>query len=441
MTTIAQRLLGRQESHPRADEHRFGMSEWIQLANGAGAFPSMTWASQGEEPSPVSYEQYAMQLFAANPVVFSAVVTRLSVFSQALLQWRNRATGDLFGNVDLQRFERPWPGGTTSDLLGKMLVRSDLAGNAYVWNSGRRLHVWRPDWVSIVLGSDLEEDHPEWAEDAHILGYLYRPGGSQSTQRPRLYLPDEVAHFAPTEDPSAHYRGMSWLTPVIREIQADKAATDHKWSFFRNAATPNMVIKFDATQTKEQVKAFKELMESEHSGHLNAYKNLYLGGGADATVVGANFQQLDFSATQGKGETRILMAAGVHPTIVGASEGLSGSSLNAGNYNSAKRAFADIRLQHLWRNAAASLEVLAPTAPGAELWFDTRRIPFLQDDLKDTAEVQSKQAQAIKSLTEAGYEPASVVAAINNDDMRLLKHTGVFSVQLQAPGSSGKDAA
>jgi len=228
---------------------------------------------------------------------------------------------------------------------------------------------------------------------------------------------------------------MSWLTPVIREIQADSAATEHKWQFFNNGATPNMVVKFDPSLDKTQAQEFKDLMESEHQGVRNAYKTLYLGGGADATVVGADFQQLDFKATQGKGETRIAMASGVPATILGASEGLSGSSLNAGNYGQAKRLFSDVTLQHLWGNAVSSLETLARVPDGAELWFDTRSIPFLQDDLKDTAEIQQAQSAAIRQLVDGGYDPASVVAAIQSDDFSLLNHTGKLSVQLQEPGT------
>jgi hypothetical protein len=37
-----------------------------------------------------------------------------------------------------------------------------------------------------------------------------------------------VAHFAPIIDPLADFRGMSWLTPILREIQADQAMTRHQ---------------------------------------------------------------------------------------------------------------------------------------------------------------------------------------------------------------------
>jgi hypothetical protein len=74
-----------------------------------------------------------------------------------------------------------------------------------------------------------------------------------------------------------------------------------------------------------------------HAGVANAYKTLYLTAGADATVVGKDLQQLDFKVVQGAGETRIAAAAGIHPVIVGLSEGLAGSSLNAGNFAAARR--------------------------------------------------------------------------------------------------------
>lgn len=403
---------------------------------GQPLIPSTTYPSQGEE-DPSGFEQFAVRLLKRNPVVFSAASVRMSVFSQARFVWRQRSQGKVvstFGDGRLSLLEKPWPGGTTSDLLARMELHNTVAGNAFVRRGNGRLHMMRPDWTSIILGSQLEPDDPGLAEDAEVLGYLYHPPAGQ--RRGRIYLPSEVAHFAPQPDPDTIYRGMSWISSIVDDAAADDATTRHKAMFFKNAATPNMVVKFDMALSREKVQAFKELMEDDHRGVWNAYKTLYLGGGADATVVGGDLQQADLNRVQGKGETRIAMASGVHPVVLGASEGLQGSSLNAGNYNAAKRAFSDIRLQNLWTNATASLAVLlGERRPGVELWFDRSDVPYLQDDLKDTAEIQGHQAQAIRSLTEAGYEPESVVQAIENDDLSLLKHTGVFSVQLQPPGT------
>jgi phage portal protein BeeE len=229
---------------------------------------------------------------------------------------------------------------------------------------------------------------------------------------------------------------MAWLTPVVREIEADGGATEHKRAFFENAATPNLAVSLPREITPEQFAEFVAKMDTEHAGAENAYKTLYTGGGADVTVIGANMRELDFKTTQGAGETRIAAAAGVHPVIVGLSEGLAGSSLNAGNFNSARRLTADKTLRPLWRNVCGSLETLAPPpGPDARLWFDARDVAFLRDDAADEANIRATEAQTIRNLIDAGYTPDSVTAAVAAGDWALLSHSGLFSVQLQAAGA------
>jgi phage portal protein BeeE len=224
---------------------------------------------------------------------------------------------------------------------------------------------------------------------------------------------------------------------MLREVQADGAMTEHKRRFLVNAATPNLVIKFDPSISQENVEKFKAIFEAGHMGVENAYRTVFLGGGADATTVGKDFQQLDFAAVQGRGESRLASAAGVPPSWVGFSEGLQGSSLNAGNFTSSRRRFADGTMQHLWVNAAASLEPIVPDperAAGASLWFDTRSVSFLREDAGDLAKIQAEEAQMIGQLIKDGFEPKSVVDAVKNHDWSRLVHTGLVSVQLQEPG-------
>jgi len=78
---------------------------------------------------------------------------------------------------------------------------------------------------------------------------------------------------------------------------------------------------------------------------------------------------------------------------------------------------------------------IVPVPRNSELWYDDRDIPFLQEDLKDAAEIQNKRAQTIRTLTDAGFTAETVISAVDNDDMSLLAHSGLFSVQLQPPGT------
>lgn len=377
--------------------------------------------------------------YKANGPIFSLVLARQQVFSQIRFQWTRFVGGqptDLFGSPELGVLERPWAGGTTSKLLAAMELHASIAGNAFVRRTtATQLNLLRPDLVTIVLGSKEDEERPSEAGDVEVAGYLYRPPSGRMI----VLTPSELAHYAPLPDPDFNFLGMSWMTPVFREMQADGMATEHKARFFQNAATPNLAIKFDSSVNVEQVKEFKELMEEDHRGAWNAYKTLYLGGGADPVTIGKDFQQLDFAATQGKGESRLAAAAGVPPSWVGFSEGLQGSALNAGNFSSARRRFSDGTLMHLWTNVAASLEpILTPPDSGANLWFDTRGVTFMREDAGDQAAIQQKQAMTMQQLITAGFVPETVVAAIDNNDWTRLKHTGLTSVQLLPP-SDGQE--
>lgn len=387
-----------------------------------------------QEAVPASWKGYVDGVYKRNGVVFACLNTRMALFSEARVKFRRLRSGrpgDLFGTPALEMVEQPWPGGTTGDLLARALQDADLAGNSFtVRRAGGRLQRLRPDYVTIVSGTPVGGDEDI---DVELIGYLFHPDGRGGGRDPVALSPGEVAHFAPIPDPSALFAGMSWITPIVKDVMGDMATTDHKLRFFENGATPNMVVKLPERVPPDKFNEWVRLIGEKHDGVENAYKTMYLGGGADATVVGADMQQLDFKLTQGAGETRIAAAAGVPPVIVGLSEGLQAATYS--NYAQARRRFADGTMRPLWRNFAASLSRIIAVPGDAELWYDDRDIPALQEDRKDAAQIQQTDAITIRELINAGYEPASVVAAVTNEDFSLLTHTGLVSVQLQAPGS------
>jgi phage portal protein BeeE len=427
------------------------LSDYSFFVNGVEYPIRQTMPPGPKEKIPNDFEGYVESIYRRNGVVFACIYARQRLFSEARFQFRrfnNGRPGDLFGGRELAILERPWPNGTTGDLLARMEQDASLAGNFYgarvMRGDGtpmiRRL---RPDWVTIVIGTNGREGDP-YAPDAEVLGYIYEPAPgtehARARKTPEVFLPEDVCHYAPIPDPTAQFRGMSWLTPILREASADSGATTHKTKFFENAATPNMVVSLDSSVSEEGFKRFKDLMDAGHAGAANAYKTLYLGGGADVTVVGNSFEQMSFTAVQGHGETRIAAAAGIPPIIVGLSEGLQAATYS--NYAQAKRHCGDATLRPLWRLAAGSLSVLVATPPGAELWYDDRDIPFLAEDQKDAITVLGGQAQAVRVLSDAGFDPDAVIAAIMAGDLSLLKgsHSGLFSVQLQEPGSMAAPA-
>jgi phage portal protein BeeE len=416
------------------------MSYFSYLGTTYAFSPSSTLGDKQEEPAN-SFEGFIRGAYMSNGVVFACMAARFLLFAEARFQWRQMRSGrpgDLFGTDELALLERPWPGGTTADLLTRCILDADLAGNHYSVRRGRKIHRLRPDWVTIVLGSEMDPDEPNFALDAEVIGYIYKPGGSMGSATPRTLLPEQVAHFAPIPDPSARYRGMSWLTPVIREVMGDKAATEHKLEFFEGGGTPNIAVTTDPSLDATRFQEFVALFKEEHGDLMDAYKTIFLGGGADVKVVGSTLEQADFRAVQGAGETRICAAARVPPIIVGVSEGLQAATYS--NYGQARRAFADLTMRPLWRNAAGSFANLLTTPAGAELWYDDRDVAFLQEDVKDAGEVLESNARTIRTLVDGGFEPKSVVDAVTAGDLKRLSHSGKLSVQLQEPGSESSSS-
>ena len=426
-----------------------GWDQWMDWFSFQGSsYPlGMQTISGAREEVNHDYTGYVEAAYKRNGPVFAVEALRSRIFSEARFAWQRREQGrgqGLFTTDDLSLLERPWPGGTTQDLLMRIILSADFGGNAYITRNSRgHLRILRPDWVTILRGADVRnpDDDPDGL-NATLLGYVYKPGGPATSDAAVWLEPDAVSHFAPDPDPSEMYKGVSWIGSVLREIQGDSLMSEHKLKFFEQGATPNLVVSMDASVTPEQFQEFREKMDGKHSGVLNAYKTMYLGGGADAKVVGADLQQLDFKTTQGHGETRIAMAAGVHPVVVGMSEGMQGSSLNAGNYSQARRNVADTTFHPLWRHVAGALgNIIKPTgsARGAELVADVRDVPFLRQDEKDAAEIQQKRASTLGSLISQGFTPESARRFIATDDFSVLEHTGLVSVQLQAPGAAGED--
>jgi len=369
-----------------------------------------------------------------NPVVWACISVRLMVFSEirfAYQQWQSGRPGTLFGTPDLTILEQPWPQATTGDLLARMELDASLYGNSY-WTrpgNGDQLVRLDPTKVSIATADAIDPATGN-AYGKRLVGYFLKDTRGQIAS---TFLPDEVCHYKPVPDPDHEFRGATWLNALLPDITADSDLTDYKHAFLRNAATPNLVVNFKDKVSEEAFNLFKDKMEAGHTGTSSGFKTLYLGSGVDVKVVGSNFNDLALAAVQSAGETRIAAAAGVPSGIVGLSEGLKGSSLNAGNYAATRRRFSDGTMRPLWRSAVGALSTLVPAMRGARLWYDERDVMFLQEDVLDTSTIRQADATTILTYIQAGFDPDSATAAVSTGDTSKLVHTGLISVQLQPP--------
>lgn len=411
--------------------------------DGQGIFTSPV-GFNGDETIENDFDAYVEKALKSNGIVFACVATRQFVFSQARFQFQRLRDGrpaGYFGTPELGILERPWRGGTTGELLARMEQDVSLAGNWFGVITGegpdRRIRRLRPDWVKIITESPSGDPYDL---DARVVGYIYDPDTPNTA--PRLLDASQVAHWSPMPDPQAQWRGMSWLTPVIREIQADLAATEHKLSFFRRGATTNIVVKYPPSMQPERVKAYAEAFADTYGGVDNAYKTIHIGEGADLDTIGTDLRQLEFKATQGAGETRIAAASGLGAVMAQLSEGLSGSSLNSGNFDAARKRAETTLFRPLWSSAAATLEQLIQLPEdGSRLAPDLRDVAFIRADQKAEAEIHATNVAALRQLIDAGWEPEAAIQAVESGDLSNLagQHTGLFSVQLQPAGADASN--
>jgi hypothetical protein len=426
------------------------IEQWNEFFRYGGVTYALTGLGAGSNAQGVSesYESFIERLWRTNGIVFACMALRLRVFSDVRLRFREFAAKGPAKFIDttdgrnpsaneLKLLRRPERGLTTGDLLAHAIQDVDMAGNWFGYRDGQQIRRLRPDWVTVVYGSPRKaEDVTMWDLDSELLGYVYKPGGDRSDSKPVALRPETVAHWAPQPDPCSPRLGMSWLTPIIREVLSDTAATSHKLSFFENDATVNQQLVFNEGTDKEMFDIGKRAFLENHEGARNAYRTLFALN-AKLEKIGTDFKEMDFGAIQGRGETRIASAAGVHPVLVALSEGLQGSSLNAGNFSSARRSTADMTFRPLWRNFCGSLATIVTEPANGELWYDGADCQFLQEDRKDAAEIQEIQANTIASLVREGFEADDVVDAVVAEDMTLLKgkHNGLPSVQQRPDGA------
>ena len=282
---VANRIRGQ-----RADPF-IPFQSWVDAAfsyNGLNytSWPNTSLANKQEEIAG-NFASYVHGAFQSNGIVFACMVTRMLLLSEARFQYRRFENGrptDFFGKRELAILDNP------RDLIARASLDVDVAGNWYGHVNRGQINRLRPDWVTILLGSQTDEKNASDAHDAEVVAYIYTPGGVGSGNRGRVLLPETVAHWAPIKDPMSRFKGVSWLSPIVQEIIADKAAMTHKQMFFENGATANLTVSLDKAIGVDDFNDWVDAFEQEHAGLFNAYRTLYFGGGADAKVIGANLR-------------------------------------------------------------------------------------------------------------------------------------------------------
>ena len=369
------------------------------------------------------------QALTSNAVVYGIFRARADLFSQARFVWKRYGAGvkpmasDVLRNHPLLA-----PLDYPASILEWCEIDVATTGNSYWVLDGGVLRRLPAEWVTIVLGSDRAADDPQLAWDARPIGVIYKPEGVAAADA-EVFTWQEVAHYCPERDPDARFRGMSWLRPAMEDVVSDNGARRFLTRFWENHATPNNVVTFDPEKDVEEIREFRDLFLEKHQGVDRAFRTAFLGGGADIKVIGSSLKDLDAGNVRQQVHFDIALAAGINPMAIGLMQ------VNYSNTKEGNRSISDRKLRYLWLKAVDAFRPLIPKPAGFELWYDVSGVAALQADSLDDAQVQAQQAQTMRTLVDGGFVPEAVMDSVTSGDWSKLKHSGLLSVQTQAPGS------
>src|ERR1019366_1757430 len=200
-----------------------------------------------------------------NPIVLQCIFIRSMCFAEVRMQFQRIATGraarDLFGTPALGILEQPYQGAGTGDLMSRSELDNAMYGNSYWYPSDPKTLTWMdPTKMKIITGDALG------------------PNGGRTGEP---FPPGEILHYKPMPDPDHPFRGLSWLSSLLGEVSTDQDISDFKRGFLRNSATPNLVFTLPPGISKDNLDAFRDRVESSHTGPGAAFKTLYVNSGVD----------------------------------------------------------------------------------------------------------------------------------------------------------------
>ena len=293
-----------------------------------------------------SYETFARNGYGRNELVFACISEKAQSLPQSVLRvYPTSAGGEPLESHRLrQLIAQPNPVTNEFEFFELSVTYLDLAGNCY-WliqraRDGLPAELWplRPDLVRIWPSMDPRV----WR-----YGYVLNPDAVARGQQPDVVPipPGDLIHIK-YPNPLDPYFGQAPLRPASRASTLDNAATDFVDALLRNHAIPGVVVTTAEATNQEVTNRLKEKWKVAFGGSRRG-EPAFLQQGMDVKVLGLNLRDLEFPDLRTISESRICMALGVPPILVGAKVGLDRSTFT--NYGEARVSFWEETVMPLQR--------------------------------------------------------------------------------------------
>ena len=378
---------------------------------------SITLTTQGTgfaELPDVNYGNYAKEGYEKNELVFACIreiATSTSEAPAVAVRKYSDPTEYMENGILYDLLETPNNHQTRYELVETIITYLQITGNAYLYKersiggiSG--IYCLRPDRIKIVPNKYYEYE---------IDGKVYN-------------IPlEDVGHIKfpnPTDD---HY-GLSPLQPLARMINLDIDATDFTRTFYRNAGVPSGLLKLKRKiANRDEANRIRTAWKAQFQGIRNWHRVAILDDDASYEAMGSNMTDMEISDVRDLAESRICLALGVPPILVGAKVGLKTATYS--NYAQAKESFWEETLLPMYKRIEDALNRIIvnemPSISSTErIAFDFREVRALQDDETAIWNRNLTKAKIAKELVTAGFDPEeSLVLA----GLEVIPHVGIPS--------------
>lgn len=320
-----------------------GRQSFMPLPSGLGAGgPNLSGTIEQDG----SYSNYATSGYSRNELVYSCIRYRAESLPQAVLRVYPQGNAAALEEHRLrQLFAKPNDVTNEFEFFELSSTYKDLAGTCFwlVVMGRDRLpsQLWplRPDLVGVA---------PNPRNPAEYV-WVYRP----DPERPELAIPvpnagSAQARGAPAfivrirypnpnpQDPGWRYFGQPPLRAGARATTLDNGATDFVDSLLRNHAMPSVVVETETEVTKALHERLSSMWRQAFGGRMRG-SPAFLQKGMKLQTLGMTLEQLEFPDLRANTETRICMAFGVEPILVGAKIGLEHNAYK--DYREARLSF------------------------------------------------------------------------------------------------------
>ena len=371
-----------------------GIFDWVSsVFSTKGLERTVSARFEGRPVYPVDdYLDNSKGGFGHNTLVYAAITELTSSLAEAPIQALGPDGSPLPMHPTIELLKRPNPIMSEYDFWEMTLIHMYLSGNAFWYKvrngRGKIIELWplRPDRVRVIPDSTK-----------YIKAYSYEIDG-----KTHVIPPEDILHHK-FPNPTNEFLGMSPLRPALTRISTDNDMTDMTKVILQNGGVPLGILKSENVINEHVARRIKSQWKQAYGG-ANRGELAILEGDMEYQPISFNMDELAMVDVNAINETRILMAFGVPPILIGAKSGLEQATY--ANYREARQSFWEETISTLQRRLTSKIESdMELTMGNITFGFDSTNVPALADKRQQKFDNAVLGLQAgLLTLNEARFE-------------------------------------